>query len=269
MARRHSDYPVWPIVFLPVLLILVSTMLFMGGKDEKAAQDNSLTPGIDYLESLERKDPQQVIQTRKDMYQAKLDAQRDQLVADLNSGSTDPFSLFKDYVVMGDSRAVGFWYHKFLDKSRCFCDGGHTIRKLEEYMDQVVALNPSAVYLTYGLNDCSSGYWDSIDVWVTEYMHLVQEMKPRLPDAPINVSSIPQVNDDAYKKSTRWKALDQWNEALEKACRDNGVTFADCQQILIDHPNYLDPVDGHHFRKEFYRYWASCLVAAMLMEDAQ
>lgn len=268
MARRHDDYPLWPLLSLPVLLVLVFGMLFIGGKEQKAAQDNSLKAGIDYLEGLERKDPASVKQARKDIYQAKLDKQREQLVAQLNSGATDPFSLFKDYVLMGDSRAVGFWYHKYLDKSRCFCDGGHTIRKLEEYMDQVVALNPTAVYLTYGLNDCSSGYWDSIDVWVTEYMKLVNELQSRLPEATIVVSSIPQVNDDAYSKSARWKKLDDWNTALKQACRDNGVVYADCQQILIDHPNYLDPVDGHHFRKEFYPYWASCLVAAMLMEDA-
>lgn len=268
MSKRRNELPIVPAaIILVVAVLLIAIMGALSGRENETAEDITAA-GIAYLESLEQKDPSVVMQVRQDIYDAKIDAQRDQLVRQLNSGDMDPFSLFQDYVLMGDSRAVGFWYHNYLEKDRTFCDGGHTIRQLEEYMDSVVSMEPSAVYLTYGLNDCSSGYWDSIDVWVSEYMQLVQELKQRLPEATVVVSSIPQVNSDAYSKSTRWKALDDWNTALKKACQENSVTYAECSQILIDHPNYLDPVDGHHFRKEFYPYWASCLVAAMLMEGA-
>ena len=260
---------------MPIAIAVVAVLAFslvgllIDSLTKDTAEEDITAAGVEYLELLERKDPSGVMKVRQDIYDAKIDAQRDQLVAQLNNGTMDPFSMFKDYVLMGDSRAVGFWYHNFLDKSRTFCDGGHTIRKLEEYLDDVVAMNPSTVYLTYGLNDCSSGYWDSVDVWVSEYMRLVQELRDQLPDVVVVVSSIPQVNDDAYSTSTRWKALDDWNAALKQACKDNSVAYAECSQILIDHPNYLDPVDGHHFRKEFYPYWASCLVAAMLMEGVE
>ena len=55
--------------------------------------------------------------------------------------------------------------------------------------------------------------------------------------------------------------------ALEKACKDNGILFANCDQLAVDYPNLWDP-DGIHFRKEFYPYWASCLIATLLMEGA-
>ena len=268
MKKRRNDSSLVPLAIVIAAAVLrIAIMGALSGR-EQAAVDDVTAEGIAYLEALEQKDPAAVMQVRQQIYDAKIDAQRDQLGAQLNNGSTDPFSLFQNYVLMGDSRAVGFWYHNYLEKGRTFCDGGHTIRKLEEYMDTVVSMEPTAVYLTYGLNDCSSGYWDSIDAWITQYMQLVQELKQRLPDATVVVSSIPQVNSDAYAKSTRWKGRDDWNVALKKACKDNGVTYAECSQILVDHPNYLDPVDGHHFRKEFYPYWASCLVAAMLMEGA-
>lgn len=270
MSKKRINIPLMPvaIVLVAILVFAVIGAISSALKKDENVEDVTAA-GIAYLEAREKKDPSGVMQVRQEIYDAKIDAQRDQLVAQLNNGTMDPFSMFKDYVLMGDSRAVGFWYHNYLDKSRTFCDGGHTIRKLEEYMDDVVAMNPSAVYLTYGLNDCSSGYWDSVDVWVSEYMQLVQELKQRLPEAVVVVSSIPQVNDDAYSTSTRWKALDDWNAALKQACKENSVAYAECSQILIDHPNYLDPVDGHHFRKEFYPYWASCLVAAMLMEGVE
>lgn len=269
MNKKQINLPIVPIAITLAAVLLAALVGALFGDTGSAASEDITAAGIAYLEAREQKDPGDVMQARQDIYQAKIDAQRDQMIQQLTDGTIDPFSMFQNYVLMGDSRAVGFWYYNYLEKDRTFCDGGHTIRKLEEYMDDVVAMAPSAVYLTYGLNDCSSGYWDSVDVWASEYMQLVQELKQRLPEATVIVSSIPQVNDDAYSKSSRWRALEDWNTALEQACRENSVAYAECSQILIDHPNYLDPVDGHHFRKEFYPYWASCLVATLLMEGAE
>ena len=58
------------------------------------------------------------------------------------------------------------------------------------------------------------------------------------------------------------------DQKLEQVCRENGIVFANCDQLAADYPNLWDP-DGIHFRKEFYPYWASCLVATMLMEGVE
>ena len=47
-----------------------------------------------------------------------------------------------------------------------------------------------------------------------------------------------------------------------------GILFANCDYLAVSYPNLWDP-DGIHFRKEFYPYWASCLVATMLMEGVE
>jgi len=265
MARREKGFPLWLALAAPVMLAAFVVLIFLGGKDEKAAENDAVSAGIEYLEVLEQKDHAHVVRARKEIYDRKLDAQRDQLVAQLTDGSVDPFSMFKDYCIMGDSRAVGFWYHKYLDKGRCIADGGHTIRDIITNMDKLVEMNPSIIYLCYGLNDSSIGYWDTADQYVGEYMQTVRQIQSKLPDATIVVSSILPARDPAFQKSKKWYNIPDWSAALEEACEQNGILFANCDKLAQDYPNLWDP-DGIHFRKEFYPYWASCLLVATLME---
>jgi lysophospholipase L1-like esterase len=163
---------------------------------------------------------------------------------------------------------VGFWYRNFLDRGRVLADGGHTIRNLKGYVYTVVQMNPSQIFLCYGLNDSSIGYWDTADEYVTEYMEIVRELQEKLPDATIVVSSILPAKDPAFQKSRKWYNIPDWSAALEKACEANGVIFANCDRLAVDYSNLWDP-DGIHFRKEFYPYWASSLMAAILMEGVE
>ena len=268
MRKFQRKLPILPIAVILAILLLVSLIAALFGGGEEAQETDITAAGIAYLESLEKKDPADVMQVRKDIYQAKIDAQRDQLVRELANGTTDPFSLFKDYVLLGDSRAVGFWYRNFLDRSRVLADGGHTIRNLAQYVDTIVEKNPSQIFLCYGLNDSSIGYWDTAQEYVTEYMEVVNEIREKLPNATIVVSSILPARDPAFQKSSKWYNIPDWSAALEQACKDNGIIFANCDQLAVDYPNLWDP-DGIHFRKEFYPYWASALIAAILMEGVE
>ena len=269
MSRESKGLPVIPIAVGIAVVILMIAIMGVGGmkKGGNTEVDEALQPGIAYLEEREAKDTAEVVQVRKDIYQKKLDAHRDAMVAQLTDGSTDPFSLFKDYAIMGDSRAVGFWYHKFLDKGRVFADGGHTIRNMQKELDQVAALNPSTVYLCYGLNDVSIGYWDTKEEYAAEYLDTIKKLQALLPDAKIVVSSILPTTDVAFLKSGKWRNIPEWSDYLGQVCQENGITFADCDNLFVKYPNLWDPVDGIHFRKEFYPYWASSLIVATLMEE--
>lgn len=268
MRNQKKKLPIMPIALVLVVLLVLSMAGALFGGSDKKAEDEITAAGIAYLAELEQKDPGVVMQVRKDIYQAQIDAQRDLLVRQLATGETDPFSLFKDYVLLGDSRAVGFWYRNFLDKGRVLADGGHTIRNLKGYVDTIVQMNPSQIFLCYGLNDSSIGYWDTAEEYVTEYMEIVNEIREKLPDATIVVSSILPAKDPAFQKSRKWYAIPEWSAALEQACQENGVLFANCDRLAVDYSNLWDP-DGIHFRKEFYPYWASNLIAAILMEGVE
>ena len=267
MNKKKKTLPIVPIV-LAVAVLAAVLVLSLGGKSGKDTADEEISRGLAYLQSLEEKDPADVQQVRKAIRQRELDEQRDDLLDQLTSGTIDPFSLFQDYVVMGDSRAVGFWYRDFLDKSRVLADGGHTIRNIPDQIDDLVTLNPSTIYLCYGLNDCSIGYWDSAESYVAEYVQVVKAIQEKLPNATIVVSSILPARDPAFQKSAKWRNIPEWSAALEKACKDNGILFANCDQLAEDYPKLWDP-DGIHFREEFYPYWASNLVVTVLMEGVE
>lgn len=268
MNRNNHTSPVLLGLVVAVLLAICWTIIALGNKEKQPEVDEFLAPGLAFLEAQEQKNPAAVLETRQKIYQAKIDAQRDKIIAQLNSGAMDPFSMFQDYLILGDSRAVGFWYMKFLDKDRVLADGGHTIRNLAEYVDTVVERKPSQIFLCYGLNDTSIGYWNTAEEYVTEYMQTVNKIRERLPDATIVVSSILPAKDPAFQRSEKWRNIPQWSAALEEACKENDILFANCDDLANTHPNLWDPVDGIHFRKEFYPYWASCLIATILMEGA-
>lgn len=268
MRRNKQNLPI-PMLALAVgaALLVVLLVVTLGKSSDGKATEQQIQAGIAWLESLEKKDPAAVQAVRKEIRQKQLEEKRDELLKQLESGEIDPFSLFKDYVVMGDSRAVGYWYRDFLDKGRVLADGGHTIRNITEQMDTLVSLNPSTIYLCYGLNDISIGYWDTAESYVTEYVQIVKQIQEKLPNATIVVSSILPAKDPAFERSAKWRNIPDWSAALEQACKENGILFANCDALAEDHPNLWDP-DGIHFREDFYPYWASNLVVATLMEEA-
>ena len=123
MSKFEKKLPIGPIVILlAVVLVITAVGTLFGGKKTTEA-DEAVAAGIAYLEELEAKDPAEVMEVRQAIYQAEIDAKRDQILLQLNNGTLDPFSLIKDYVLLGDSRAVGFWYRNFLDRSNVLADG--------------------------------------------------------------------------------------------------------------------------------------------------
>jgi hypothetical protein len=266
MRKQSKNLPVPPIFLLAVVALAIFLLVAFGGRSGDQEAQQEISAGIAYLESLERKDPAVVQNIRKEIRAQQIAEQRDELLSQLETGEIDPFSMFRDYVIMGDSRAVGYWYRDFLDKGRVLADGGHTIRNISEQMDTLVSLNPATVYLCYGLNDISIGYWDTAESYVAEYISLVKQIRERLPNATVVVSSILPARDPAFERSAKWRNIPDWSKVLEAACKENNILFANCDDLAEDYPKLWDP-DGIHFRKEFYPYWASRLVVTTLMEE--
>ena len=269
MTDKKVNAPLLLLIGAVVLALLVLVLfLSLGGKNDDIAQTDQVWQGREYLASLEKKDPEIVKQIRKELFQEQIQQQieneREPLLEQLMSGETDPFSLYKDYAILGDSRAVGFWYWGFLEKSRCLSDGGHTIRKIPEWYDKLEEMNPSYLFLCYGLNDCSIGYWDNGEEYAAEYVEYVKTLQEKLPDCTIVVSSILPAQDPAFNKSKRWRDIPDWNVALKAACAENGILYADCDRLYEEYPKLWDP-DGIHFREAFYPYWSSLLIATALI----
>ena len=251
-----------PVVILCVLVVLGAVLLSgRGGKETPA--DSAVQQGIAYLEALEQKDPNGVRQVRNAIYVSKMLAQRDTLTQQIMDGDTDPFPLFQDYALLGDSRAIGFYYSEFLEESRVLADGGNTIRAIPDRIEQLQQINPSYVFLCYGLNDVSIGYWDTAESYAAEYMEKVAMIQEALPNATVVVSSILPAKDPAFDTSSRWRWIPDWNVVLEQVCKENGVLFANCNWVY-DQQNYYWTGDGIHLRPYVYPYWGGQLIITAL-----
>lgn len=186
------------------------------------AQEETLSPevseGVAYLEALERKDPAVVDAVLEQRRKEELERERDEIMDALTSGDRDVWSMFQDYVILGDSRAVGFWYYDFLDKERVLADGGHTIRNIEPYLEDIKALDPSYIFLCYGLNDVSIGYWDTPEEYAEEMVQRVQMLNEAVPNALVVVSSILPAFDPAFETASVWRKIPDFSAAVEEAC---------------------------------------------------
>ena len=113
--KPKNRNPLQAVILVVLVVAILVGMVFVLRKKGRSTMDASaIQEGLDFLTQLEQKNPDSVRQARQALYVRRMEAQKEELVAKLESGEVDPFSLFQDYVVMGDSRSVGFWYRDFL-----------------------------------------------------------------------------------------------------------------------------------------------------------
>ena len=260
--------------------VLAAAMLLggcSGGDGVDTAQ------GVAYLEALEQQDPDAVDQILRQRRLEQLAREREELLRQIKAGEQDPFPLFQDAVILGDSRAVGFFYYGFVDESRDLTGSGETILDIPKKLDTLQAMNPRYVYLAYGLNDIKIGHWGSLQAHISEYLDRVQEIRERLPEAVIVISSVlpyhdPNARTDATGETPpssgsslteadrkRLAQIPEWNRLMADAAREHGVIFVDNSAICQEYENLWEK-DGIHVFKSFYPHWGKNLIVAALEE---
>lgn len=242
-----------------------------------------IAQGVAYLEALEQQDPDAVDQILRQRRLEQLAREREELLRQIKAGEQDPFPLFQDAVILGDSRAVGFFYYGFVDESRDLTGSGETILDIPKKLDTLQAMNPRYVYLAYGLNDIKIGHWGSLQAHISEYLDRVQDIRERLPEAVIVISSVlpyhdPNARTDATGETPpssgsslteadrkRLAQIPEWNRLMADAAREHGVIFVDNSAICQEYENLWEK-DGIHVFKSFYPHWGKNLIVAALEE---
>ena len=185
--------------------------------------------------------------------------------AQKEEGNGDPavWNSFREYAVLGDSRAVGFYYFRFLARDRVMASGGDTIRNIPEHYEALRRLQPDCVFFCYGLNDAGIGYWTDGLAYAEEYMERIEEIRAFLPNAEFVVSSTLPVTDEALRRSPSWKRIELLNAALAVTCPAHGVVFVDNDGIAKQYMQEYWDVDGVHLHSAFYPYWANNLIMGL------
>ena len=191
------------VVFLLALIAILAVVLIIV-KHSQNSKTAEVQAGVAYLESLEAQSAEDVETQIKQINKENLAKEREEIIRKLESGELDVWSQFKDYVLMGDSRAVGYEYWHFLPDDHVIASAGATIREIKTNMETVVAMNPSYVFLCYGLNDVSIGFWPTPEDYVEEFTQTLKELESRIPGVKIIVSSILPAQDPAFQRSQKW-----------------------------------------------------------------
>ena len=232
---------------LAAVVVIIGIVIFIALSGQNIATDD-IKDGRAYIEGLEATDTASVEEQVKEL-------RKKERKAALESGDLDVWSQFTDIAILGDSRAVGFYSYNLVDESRVFATGGATIRDIEQYTDQLVALNPSSIIFCYGLNDISIGYWDNVDDYIAEQDQIIADLKEAMPNTTIYINSIIPAIDPAFERSEKWRDIPEWNDAIRQHCEDNNIPYIDITEDVEAHEDLYD-VDGIHMQKAFYEYWA-------------
>ena len=269
-GTRKQQRPVLPWILggAAVLVLIVVLMILGADKDRDTVPQSAIDAGVAYLTKLDQKDPDAVDKLLKQRRAERLAREREELLRKLYAGEMDVWTMFEDYVVLGDSRAVGFYYYDFLDKSRVLADGGNTIRNVADHLDEIEALNPAYVYLCYGLNDVSIGFWQTPEPYAEEMLEVVRSIEERVPGVTVVVSSILPARDPAFQRASKWYEIPDYSAAVERMCKENGIVFSNNNQIAEEHGDLYQP-DGIHLQPKFYNYWGANLIIAALEAQQQ
>ncbi len=271
----------------PALLLILSLILALaacGSREESSsAAESSAEPpagieaGVAYIKSLEARDPEMVTRILREKRRQELQQTLDSRLRELEDGTLDVWSQFQDYVLLGDSRGVGYYVFDCLPEERVLAEAGATIRNLQEHIPDIKKLDPASIYCCYGLNDVSIGFWTDPQSYAAEYRQIILEIQQAVPDAKIYISSILPARDPAFDTAEEWRNIPQYSRAVEEVCSEiDGCYYVNCDDLAEKYEDMYE-VDGIHLHQDFYPIWATRLISvqykseleeARAMEDA-
>ena len=239
-AKKQKKIPYRGLIV--IVLVILGVWLFF--------PRTNTTLGLEYIQKQEKLSVDSVSSEL-----AKL--RKEEMRKAQDAGTLNPFSLFRDYVIFGDSRVMGFSSYGYLESSRVLAGTGHTINNIPDWQDNVKTIRPSNVYFSYGVNDMGldidsqEGGYDGVYEG-----HIKKVLKNCPKDANVYVNSILPATEEAVKKSPAWNQVKKYNKKIKKMCEKNGWTYIDNDEITDNGKADIYQPDGIHFASSFYPTWA-------------
>lgn len=252
--KTNPKYLIAPTLMVVLLVIFIA--LLLPGRDREASVPyEDISQGIAYLHSLEAKDPGEVETILKEQ-------RRQARQALMESGELDVWAQLEDAVIMGDSRAVGFWYFDYMPQERVLGDAGHRIDLIPDYYDTLQGLNPAQVFLCYGVNDIGIGYWPSPDLYAAAMDEAVRDLQEVLPEADIYICATQRVQEPGLSRNSVWHEIPEYNAVMKSMCAEKGYYYVDVDDMMEEYGSLWDP-DGIHLQPPVYPHWARRMAMAI------
>lgn len=222
---------------------------------------SELETGKAYLDSLDQRSPVEMeyrIDQAREVYEKEQDRKAYLKKRELYRQTLEDdgvWDQFDKYVFLGDSRVVGFNVFGFLPAERVLAEQGDTILAISDRMDAMKELEPSYIFISYGINDIGIGFWQTAGDYADAFSEEIDDLRKEFPDAQIYVNSIIPATDEAVEGVSIWGKIPEYSDALKKMCAEKGIPFIDNTKLIEEHKE-LYAGDGVHLLAEFYPYWA-------------
>lgn len=222
--------------------------------------------GVRYVKELDAADTDSVDSYLANEARKEQAKEAEKLREKIASGDVDPFKLFRNYCIAGDSRANDLKDYGLLEERRVVADVGWDMGNVVEHVDEIKALNPLNLFIECGLNDIDLEYDDAESFGKTYEKHL-KALAEALPDATLYVNSIFPCNEHGISNHPNYAVIPEANETLKGICKKNGWVYIDNDAIVKEHPEYYEH-DGIHFFIEFDTLWAANMLTAQIEHDS-
>lgn len=158
---------------------------------------------------------------------------------------------FGSAIIMGDSIAEGYLDYQLLNPESIVAKKGMRADNAIEEVGKALALNPSCLFLSIGMNDMEF-CWGKSETFAEHYRQLLTTIREQSPELPIYVNAILPVLPRAVEKKEVMGNVDPFNEALKAVCEEFDVVYID-NSDLVQEEWYQK--DGIHLKVAFYPLW--------------
>jgi lysophospholipase L1-like esterase len=164
-------------------------------------------------------------------------------------------------IFLGNSITEGGQWHQLTDnKSRINRGiGGDVTFGILNRLDEIIAREPSKIFILIGINDISKDFPDA--VIANNLKRIVQMLKVKLPSTKIYLQSVLPVNPLYPKFPQHYDKADHVvsvNKLIKELAIAEGVTFVNLYPLFLDNAGHLDKKltgDGLHLNGEGYKVW--------------
>ena len=61
--------------------------------------------------------------------------------------------------------------------------------------------------------------------------------------------------------------IPDYDKALQAYCEQNKITYVNCNPLVEDHRDMIEPSDGFHYKKTFYPLWAAEMIQTVYTDE--
>lgn len=240
-----------------VVALSITGVFFFKNRNKQS----TYAQGIAYLEELQNRDEAAI--------SAKI-SERDrqerlqEIAEGIGSDDSRLWALFRDSVILGDSRAVGFKEYGYLPENVCLARIGDSILALPQVTQAAAASKPEVIYLSYGANDLvmDIGADRGEDGYGLVYEEYIKQILALTPNSKIVVNGIIAPRAGTMTNYTENGRLEAINAQIQRMCERNNWIYVD-NTVLDNNGNapIYEP-DGLHFPASFYPQWGRHMITA-------